>query len=164
MYYKNIIEPYKIKFLLPGELFFSKKPYKITTVLGSCISVTLYNKKYHCGGMNHYMLAKSGYNKSNECLENKYGEFAIKNLIDEIKKIDNNKNNWEAKIFGGGNVVPSISNSKIGEANAKIAVDILQENKIPIIKKYINNNFGLKIHFFNFNNKVFVSKIKKTQF
>jgi chemotaxis protein CheD len=150
---------YKTKFILPGELFFSSKPYKISTVLGSCISVVLYNIKYCFGGMNHYVL-DFALNK-NSFVDLKYGEFSIPILISKMKKQDNNLKNCVAKIFGGGNVVNSITNVNIGLNNIKIAKKILSDYNIPIIKEYVNNDFGLKVHYFNFNNKVLVSKIRK---
>lgn len=152
-------ETIKQKIILPGELFLSTEPYIISTLLGSCVSVTLFNKKYKFGGMNHYMLDKSANASYND---NKYGNNAIRNLIEKMKAADPDLKNVEAKIFGGGNVVDILNGVEIGKNNAQIARRILNENSIPVVNEFVNKDFGLKINFNNTDHSVIVAKIQKT--
>ena len=41
-------------FLEPGYMFVSVKPAAISTVLGSCVAVCLYDRKHKIGGMNQF--------------------------------------------------------------------------------------------------------------
>jgi chemotaxis protein CheD len=43
-------------FLQPENIVISKKPAKIITILGSCVSVCIYDIKLKYGGVNHYLL------------------------------------------------------------------------------------------------------------
>ena len=147
----------KYKFVLPGDLFYSAEPYKISTILGSCVAVVLFNTKYCFGGLNHYML------NTPPCFSNsnKYGSISIPNLIEPLLAIDPDINNYQAKIFGGGNVISHIKNSSFGKNNIEIARKILKNYNIRIVNEYVGNDFGLKLFFFNKTNKVFVAKIQK---
>ncbi|MBO4729182.1 MAG: hypothetical protein J5631_12220, partial [Spirochaetaceae bacterium] len=42
--------------ILPGEFYSTDKPVLISTVLGSCISIALYDPELKLGGLNHFML------------------------------------------------------------------------------------------------------------
>ena len=43
-------------FLYPAALFVNKRPHQVTTILGSCVAVCLYDAKLRQGGINHFML------------------------------------------------------------------------------------------------------------
>ena len=47
-------------FLKPGYILIASKPTVISTVLGSCVSVCLYDRKRGAGGMNHFQLPSIG--------------------------------------------------------------------------------------------------------
>jgi len=46
-------------FIKPGYIFVSAKPAIISAVLGSCVSVCIYDNKLKTGGMNHFKLPKT---------------------------------------------------------------------------------------------------------
>ena len=153
---------YNSKFLFPGELFFSPEPYKITTLLGSCVSVVLFNTKYKCGGMNHYLLPDT-VDVANKT-DNKYGVYAINNLINQMLKVDSNISNYEAKIFGGNRVINNVGlyEYDIGGKNIALAKKMLKQFGIFISCEYVDNDFGIKIHYFNFTGRVLVAKIQNS--
>jgi len=41
--------------LLPGQIYMSEEPSRISTVLGSCVAVCLWNSKKKIGAMCHYL-------------------------------------------------------------------------------------------------------------
>jgi len=43
-------------FLYPAALFASRTPHMVTTILGSCVAICLYDPILKFGGINHYML------------------------------------------------------------------------------------------------------------
>ena len=68
-------------YLYPGTLFVHRQPHRITTVLGSCVSVCLWNQTARLGGINHYLLPLW----NGEGLQTpKYGNIAIVKLIDQV--------------------------------------------------------------------------------
>ena len=84
----------------PGEFFTSKDDIYIATVLGSCISVALYDIKLGFGGMNHFMLPKSNREEplSSED-EGRFGNYAMELLINDMINNGSFKQNLRAKVL-----------------------------------------------------------------
>ena len=63
------------KFILePGYVYITLKPTIITTILGSCVSVALYDRVLKFGGMNHYLMPSK---QGDDGRSSKYGNYAI---------------------------------------------------------------------------------------
>lgn len=133
-------------FLYPAALFASKQPYKVNTILGSCIAVCLWDRKLKTGGMCHYMLPLW----NGEGLASpKYGNIAIEKLLEKMYSFGSEKKNIVAKVFGGGEVIQTkIPHFKIGERNIQLAWEQLKEMKIPIISSSVGGKNGRKIIFY----------------
>lgn len=141
-----------------GEIYVGKKHEIISTVVGSCIAVCLFDKKNKIGGVNHFMLP---YNDQKiKGLPLRYGDSAMKALITEMKKKGAETGFLTAKIFGGGNVIPWNDSPSIGDQNILFIRAYLEQLGIPLLKESVGSNFGRKIYFFTENNKVWVSLIK----
>ena len=50
------MDHFKSHYLYPASLFADKEPHIVTTILGSCVAVCLYDSVLNQGGINHYML------------------------------------------------------------------------------------------------------------
>jgi len=135
----------KILFLLPSQIFVTSENYKITTILGSCVAICLWDGVKKIGGMNHFLLP---YWNGNGLASPKYGSIAIKKLIIRMIKEGSNSKDIKAKIFGGGNLLDLDSSMfNIGQRNIAIAERILNENRIDIIANSVGGNKGRKILF-----------------
>lgn len=134
-----------VHFLYPAALFASKTPHMVTTILGSCVAVCMYDHVLHIGGINHYMLPLwNGQGLASP----KYGNIAIEKLLDKMLSLGCNKNNLQAKVFGGGEVIQTYNAQfYIGARNIKLAFDMLEELKIPIVGKSVGGKLGRKILF-----------------
>ena len=113
----------------PGEYYTSKEDIYIATVLGSCISVALYDIKLGFGGMNHFMLPKSSRDEplSSED-EGRFGNYAMELLINDMINNGSSKQSLRAKVFGGGNVLDA-GNSQMnmtGINNINFALNYLK--------------------------------------
>ncbi len=147
-------------YLLPGELYVSKEPAEIATLLGSCVSICLYNKMYRFGGMNHFMLSRT---LNGEPPSGKHGDYSSSILIDMMLSYDSNIRNITASVIGGGNVNGHLSmGTSIGANNIVTAFKILEHYKIPVINKNIGGDFGRKLYFKNWTNEIEVRKIEKS--
>jgi len=149
-----------VHFLYPSTIFASITPYFVTTVLGSCVSVCLYDPILRIGGINHFMLPLWN---GQELASPKYGNIAIKKLIEKMVSLGCEASRLQAKVFGGGEVIETNLNVyNIGEQNVKIAFDLLNEYNIPVVGQSVGGKFGRKILF---NTETFEIKqkiIKKT--
>jgi chemotaxis protein CheD len=132
-----------VHFLYPAALFASKSPHMVTTILGSCVAVCLYDRTMRIGGINHYMLPLwNGQGLASP----KYGNIAIERLVEKMLSMGCLKNNLQAKIFGGGEVIQtSVTQFNIGARNIKLAIEMLEELKIPIIGQSVGGKLGRKI-------------------
>lgn len=150
-------------FLKPGEIVFSKEEARIVTILGSCIAVCVYDVKEKFGGMCHYYLPRPSEEKDISDSD-KYGIFAIPNLLKFFKDNNSKKENLRAKVVGGGHVVDSIekSNGKIGADNIKMAKETLLALGIKIEAEAVGGEYGKKIRFYTTNGNVEMKKIQKS--
>lgn len=132
-------------FLYPAALFASKSPHRVSTILGSCVAVCLYDPQLNIGGINHFMLP---FWNGQGLASPKYGNIAIERLLEKMLSLGCQKKNLKAKVFGGGEVIETnISQFHIGERNIQIALELLEELKIPIVAKSLGGKLGRKIEY-----------------
>lgn len=133
----------KLHYLYPAAIFVNKTPHTISTILGSCVAVCLWDKALGYGGMNHYMLPLWN---GNGLASPKYGNIAIKKLLEKMEGYGSNRKNLIAKVFGGGEVLDSISDQfNIGGRNINVAQTLLKELDIPIVGSSLGGKLGRKI-------------------
>jgi chemotaxis protein CheD len=145
------------KFIHVGEIFVGTKPTEISTILGSCVAVCLYDKVENIGGMNHYLVPLWN---ENGLQSPKYGNISIPKLIDNMLNIGCMKQNIEAKIFGGGNVIDVTQEEMmIGRKNILIAKEMLREYGIKISAQDVGGNRGRRILMRTDTGKIFLKYI-----
>lgn len=145
--------------ILPGEFYVTSADMAISTVLGSCVSACIRDKKLNIGGMNHFMLPGSTDVYNPLSASARYGSYAMEILINEILKRGASRENLEAKVFGGGNVISSITTSNVGQRNAKFVVDYLGFESIPIVAQDLMENCPRKVVFFPASGKVLMKRL-----
>jgi chemotaxis protein CheD len=149
--------------LYPGEFHVSSRDI-IATVLGSCISVCIRDTKTGIAGMNHFMLP--GDVRSEDMFfsaSTKYGMFAMEQLINEILKKSGSKNDFEAKVFGGGHVLNfRKTDGNVPESNIEFVRAFLRMEEIPVVREDVGGYTGRKILFFPDTGKVLLKRLKTT--
>lgn len=151
----------KEHYLYPGNIFVDVKPYRITTILGSCVSVCLWDTRLKIGAMNHFILPLWN---GNGLATPKYGNIAIKKIIDKMLTLGSQKKDLVAKIFGGAAVLNTSNNKfNIGDRNVSVAFDFIREEKIPIVSQDVGGLTGRKILFFTNTGRVFGKLLGQTK-
>jgi chemotaxis protein CheD len=141
-------------------MFASAQPAEVTTILGSCVAVCLWDRYLGIGGINHYMLPTWN---GMELASPKYGNIAIERLTERMLQLGCKKNNLVAKVFGGGEVITvSSSTMHIGERNIMVAEEMLSERNIPIIGRSTGGKNGRKIIFNTHTGEVLQCYIKNS--
>lgn len=147
----------------PGEYYYTDKNMLIVTVLGSCVSACIRDSVTGIGGMNHFMLpdgAKS--DKDNPVSESmRYGTYAMEVLINQLLRNGARRENLEAKIFGGGNVLRSFTTNMVGDRNAAFVKKYLKEEGIRVTGEDLMDIYPRKVYFFPKTGKVLVKKLKQ---
>jgi chemotaxis protein CheD len=147
-------------YLHPSTIWISKDPQWVTTVLGSCVSICLFDKKKCIGGINHYMLPYW----NGEGLESpKYGNVAIFQLYQKMLELGVKKEDIICKIFGGAEVLGEQSSVfNVGQRNIEVAHKIIQEIGIPVVSSSTGGKQGRKIHFNTGTGEVLQKYLVKT--
>jgi chemotaxis protein CheD len=82
-------------------------------------------------------------------------------LINHLFKMGARRNRLEAKVFGGGAVLASLSSSNIGARNAEFVLDYLKTEKIPVVAKDLLDSYPRKVYYFPETGRVLVKKLHR---
>jgi len=148
--------------LLPGEYFATQREVAIVTVLGSCVAACLRDRKSGIGGMNHFMLPRDRDDRDPASARARYGVHAMELLINQLVRLGAKRANLEAKVFGGGNVLPGVTALNVGRANALFVSEFLREESIPVIAEDLEGTVSRKVYFFPVSGRVLVRGIERT--
>ncbi|MGZ3742427.1 MAG: chemotaxis protein CheB [Pseudobdellovibrionaceae bacterium] len=127
-------------YLFPGKIAAFKEETIISTLLGSCVAVALYDPVTRIGGLNHFLLPECGLQ---DVGNPRYGNVAIEMLIEEMLRLGADLERLQAKVYGGGNVIAvSMQGESIGYRNIEVAEQLLKKNSIPILERKVGGEFG----------------------
>ncbi|MNR91854.1 Chemoreceptor glutamine deamidase CheD [compost metagenome] len=148
--------------ILPGEYYYTGKDMLIVTVLGSCVSACIRDRVTGVGGMNHFMLPDGGGDADSPISASaRYGTYAMEILINDLLKAGARRENLEAKVFGGGNVLSGFSSINVGERNAQFVRNFLKIENIRIVAEDLNDVHPRKVYYFPRTGKVLVKKLRQ---
>ncbi len=133
-------------FLKPGEYVVRDAAHRIRTVLGSCVSVTLWCPRQRVGAMSHFLLATRGDGRDVDevrglglaALDGRYGDEALRLMLHELERRGVRAPQCQAKIFGGGNMFPgqpARGGAAVGRRNGEAARDLLQAHGIAVFSE-----------------------------
>jgi chemotaxis protein CheD len=150
----------------PGEYFATSDDTIISTVLGSCIAVALFDPARKMGGLNHFMLP--GEVTRDDIIRSpnaKYGMYAIELLVNELMKLGIRKKDIRAKVFGGGAVLRFADGgmTKIPQSNIDFTFEYLEKESIPILASDVGGREPRKIFMFPTTGKVLLKRIAPSQ-
>ena len=133
----------KVKRIVVGDVEASKQPLEISTVLGSCVAVCLFDRASGIGGMNHFALPSGEGARGTSS----FGVHAMELLINQIMQLGGNRLRLQAKVFGGAKVINGSEGKCIGERNAAFIQDFLQTEAIPLVAKHLGGDCGMQVYF-----------------
>lgn len=139
-----VVEPLDEVFLVPGTLYCAGRPTRITTVLGSCVAVCLWDRQLQVGAMNHYVLPTSSDGEKSP----RYGDVAIDRLYEAMRRHGCRTEDIIAKVFGGANVLPYGENrDTVGDRNIRVAIERLRHHGIHIAARRTGGESGLLVKY-----------------
>lgn len=136
----------KSVYLHPGQLFVTTEPAAVTTILGSCVAVCIWDVVLGVGGINHYLLP-AGVKTASTGL--RYGNVAIEQLLEKVSRAGAVNSNLRAKLFGGACVLDAMREKEthLGDKNVEIARKMLFEAAIPVVASDVGGGRGRKLIF-----------------
>ncbi len=125
-------------FLDPGDFYFGDVDTRIRTILGSCVSITMWHPTRLIGGMCHYMLpSRAG--ASAGSLDGRYADEALQMFLQEIGAAKTHPAEYRVKLFGAGNMFPGVKNKgthksgpSVPDKNRAIAYALVEKHGFKI--------------------------------
>ena len=141
--------------LKPGFIYLPETSTSISVVLGSSVSVSLFDKKLKFGGMNHFLYPAITKKGKTTAL---YGNVAVITLISMMINNGSQTKHLEAQIFGGA-FNRKYSEKNIGANNHAVAREILKSKKIHIASEDVGGELGRKVVFDSSNSEIAILKV-----
>jgi len=130
-------------YLHAGQVHVATEPTRITTILGSCVAICLWDPLLGIGGMNHYLLPSNA--KLGERAP-RFADTATIALLESLLAAGASLPRLKAKIFGGASVL-AFPGRGLGEKNIQAAREQLARWDIPIVSSDVGGIHGRKIVF-----------------
>lgn len=130
-------------YLAPGRLFASAEEVRVTTILGSCVSVCLWDAQARAGGINHFLLP-DGVPASP-----RFGSSATNLLVASVLEKGARREALQARVVGGACVIDAMrsSSQNLGARNVQVARERLAAERIPIVTEDVGGDVGRKLVF-----------------
>jgi chemotaxis protein CheD len=133
----------RLIYLYPGELTASRIPSELTTVVGSCVAVFLWDARRRQGGMNHFLLPRQPRGDQPSA---RFGVPAIHKLIEILAALGSDPSELVAKVFGGAQVLgPPRNQRHLGLQNVEVAFETLHELRLAVLASDVGGNRGRRV-------------------
>ena len=144
-------------YLKPGYIFLAMGRILISTVVGSCVAICLWDRKNKFGGMSHFLYPiVTGPQEATA----KYGNVGTLTLIRMMVSEGSEHSLLEAQLFGGGDILTE-EGPNIGRQNVEIARKILNRHGIPIVSEDVGGSKGRKLIYDTGNNQAVILKVDR---
>ncbi|TPW13584.1 MAG: chemotaxis protein CheD [Halothiobacillaceae bacterium] len=148
--------------ILPGEYYVTIQNEGISTVLGSCISACVRDRLFGVGGMNHFMLPLRGESGGGGAepfgAAERYGNYAMEHLINDILKNGGRRENLEIKVFGGGKILAQMTD--VGSRNIQFVKEYLHTEGLKVVAEDVGDSYPRKVLYFPATGKVMLKKLR----
>jgi chemotaxis protein CheD len=146
-------------YLKPGEVVVTREEALVSTVLGSCISVTMYSPLRRFGAICHAMLPD---NIGREA-DLRYVDTALQYLYRMVKK-HTAETDLVVKLFGGAHVLAVgealPGRSSVGEQNVARAEDVLASLGLLLSARDTGGLQGRKLFFCTRSGEVYIRRMR----
>ncbi len=144
-------------YLKPGELCISETEVVVTTVLGSCVSVTLYHRPSKLASICHAMQPRCPQQKPDldQCPTKckgryRYATCSVEDMVKRMLSHGLRPKDIEVKLFGGAALIGTRSagsSGSVGQLNVKAAMETISRCGLVLKVMDVGGNFGRKIIF-----------------
>lgn len=149
-------------FLNPGELAILEVPTAVTTVLGSCISVTLHCPRLQLGTICHAVLPRGQATEPG-----KYVDQSLRYMLDYFRQRQVAPRELVAKLFGGADMFTQLEargrERTVGGQNVQVALEVLRLAGLQPRAMDSGGQEGRKIVFFSHSGDVYLKRVKRQQ-
>lgn len=135
-----------IRYVQPGQMVVSAEPRTLSTILGSCVAVCLWDSIAGAGGMNHYLLPTG---PRSAAASTRFGDVAVPDLVKSVVDLGGHRSRMEAKVFGGARVldVGDDGLDHLGSRNVDLALELLRQEGIVVVGGDVGGRQGRRVLF-----------------
>ncbi len=149
--------------LLPGEYYVTTQAEAVSTVLGSCVSACIRDRRLNIGGMNHFMLpldASPGQNAWGGVANapTRYGNVAMERLINDILEFGGRRQDLEIKLVGGGHMLAQKGND-IGARNIEFVKQYVLAEGFTVANEDLGDMYARRVMYFPQTGRLRVRKL-----
>lgn len=108
--------------LMPGQMAFGQATSTLRTLLGSCVSITLWHPQRRMGGMCHFLLPQRA-RRAGDRPDGRYGDEAVEQMVHQLRRAGTRPEEYVAHLYGGADTLPEASGVRfnVGERNIELA-------------------------------------------
>ena len=125
-----------------GEIDVAMKDGVLRTLLGSCVGLSLYDRKQKIGGLAHIVLPAS---RGATEYPGKFVDTAIPMLVRQMEKLAGSNLKLTAKIAGGANMFSTKAETTIGVQNIEASEQMLSQMGILIAARHLGGAQGRRM-------------------
>ena len=150
------------------DIIITNKKVVISTILGSCVSITMFAKEYNLSGICHAYLPKivTKYTPINPDIY-VYVDSSITYMYEVFMKRHIPPESIEVKLLGGSCTHMTSKNTcypqSVGKKNIETALKTLNNLGLHIKAKDVGGKYGRKLYFVSFTGEVFVKKMRSRE-
>lgn len=157
-------------YLMPGELYVSEAPAIVSTVLGSCVAVTMFSPSRRIGAICHGLLpvcrGGQGCNCDALCLDSmRYVECSMWKMVEALKAKQIAATELEVKMFGGAEMFGTSGQearaATVGRQNIDKALEIIEGIGLRLVASDVGGFRGRKIFFNTSTGEVLLKRLTK---
>ncbi len=147
-------------FLKPGEVYVGEKPAEVSTILGSCISVTMFSGRVRVGAICHAILPCGGAPDAPDGF--RYVDISILYMLRMFERMGVRNSELEIRLLGGSDMLECTRGNidTVGRKNIETAVRILKDKNLELSGSDVGGTMGRKIHFSPGTGKVLLRRVK----
>jgi chemotaxis protein CheD len=145
---------FPVIYLKSGEIYFTEEPVIVLTVLGSCVSVTLFHRSLGYSAICHGLLPRCRGRDgcSDGCTESaRYVECSIKMMSRQFRHAGVRLRDLEARIFGGSDMFGATTlrgrRLSVGKENIETAIKTMEREGLQVSSMDVGGENGCKIYF-----------------
>jgi chemotaxis protein CheD len=134
-----------LRYVQPGQVAIATEPQSFVTIVGSCVSVCVFDSEGGVGGLNHFLLPRHLGDPDSA----RYGPGAMRRLLDGVAAVGAARARLAAKVFGGACVLAQgLGGARhLGRENVAVAMETLAEAGIPVVGEDLGGTRGRKLVF-----------------
>jgi chemotaxis protein CheD len=134
-----------VLYVEPGQLTVCTEPRVLRTILGSCVSVCLYDPTLIHGGMNHFMLPQA---PTRDETSFRYGDRAMTALVERLARLGSEPRQLCASVYGGARVLVDFPDVlHLGRNNVEFAMSWLSRAGITVVDSGVLGGRARKLDF-----------------